>query len=190
MRDYKYIDSYIVKLYEDIYPQPVDGGHMDMAENILHKWLPKLTPKENVIDMGCGATAFCKNTFEHYGVKYTGVTLGQDVITCRGAGIDVIDSDFSFMTAIPNNTFDLVFARHSLEHSPMPIITLMEWRRICRNWAIIVLPNPAHYGWGGLNHYSVANDVQALWWFERAGWEVLWRDYTEKTELRYMMRKV
>jgi ubiquinone/menaquinone biosynthesis C-methylase UbiE len=83
--------------------------------------------------------------------------------------------DFTFLE-YPDNYVDLIFARHSLEHSPMPLITLMEWARVSQNWLGIVLPAPEWYTYRGLNHYSVMNMEQIHNLLDVAGWNVMWED--------------
>ena len=43
------------------------------------------------------------------------------------------NADYNFLE-YPDNSFDLVFSRHSLEHSPFPVLTLMEWYRVARDF--------------------------------------------------------
>jgi hypothetical protein len=86
--------------------------------------------------------------------------------------------DFSFLD-YPDNSFDLIFSRHSLEHSPMPLLTLMEWARVGANWLGLVLPAPEWYTYKGLNHYSVMNFEQVQVMLDVAGWHVMWKDIDE-----------
>ena len=181
LRDFHYLDRYLNKLLGDVYAQPPDHGHTGMAMTVLDKWVKKIYGIYGVLDVGCGDTAFLKPAFEKIGLKYTGIALGTD-------NPDVQNMDYTF-TSFEENSFDLIFARHALEHSPMPIITLMEWNRIGSHFLIIVNPNPDHYGWVGLNHYSVANKAQLKSWADSAGWSVIWEDDTEPTEIRLMCQK-
>jgi hypothetical protein len=40
-----------------------------------------------------------------------------------------VEGDFHFIDS-GGEIYDLIFARHALEHSPMPILALMEWHII------------------------------------------------------------
>lgn len=187
MRDYSEVDRYLNILLGDIYDQPPDAGHTAMARDVIHNWIPQLIGCKSVLDVGCGEIA-PQADFEMYGIDYTGIALGKDAIVSQAAGKNVLEMDMTF-TTFEDESFDLIYVRHVLEHSPMPLITLMEWNRIGRSWLCVVLPNPIHYGWAGRNHYSVLHPNQAEFLFERAGWHIIWDDFSEPTELRYMCEK-
>jgi len=172
MRDYKHIDRYISKLYSDIYEQPEDEGHFKLSEKVIDFWMSRMTTCKSVLDAGCG-TGFCQPLFQKWNVTYEGVAIGEDVVQARLLGRNVHAMDFSFLE-YPDNYVDLIFARHSLEHSPMPLLTLMEWARVSTNWLGIVLPAPEWYTFKGRNHYSVMNMEQIKNLLDVAGWSILW----------------
>ena len=174
MRNYEHIDSYINKLYSDIYPQPEDIGHTRLAQKVIDHWCSRMTTCHSVLDVGCG-TGFCQPMFERWNIGYTGVALGEDVVIAQGLNRNVAKMDFSFLD-YDDNSFDWIFSRHSLEHSPMPLLTLMEWKRVAKNWLGIVLPAPEWYTFAGLNHYSVMNMAQIRNLLDVAGWNVMWDD--------------
>lgn len=188
IRDYSHFDKYLNELVEDIYPQPVDAGHTQMSLEVIHNWIPKLIGCANVVDMGCGQVS-PQSEFEHLGVAYTGVAVGEDVIEARKDGKNVLNMDMTF-TNFDSESFDLVYSRHSLEHSPFPLLTLMEWHRIARHWLLVVLPSPEAYTYKGKNHYGVMNHDQAREFLARAGWDIIWDDLSEPKEIRYMCQKV
>jgi hypothetical protein len=152
-----------------------------MAKDVFDKWLEFL-PAASVMDAGCGDTAFMQPWFEKAGYEYTGIAIGVD-------NPDILDMDFSF-TSFADNSFDLVLARHSLEHSPMPIITLMEWNRISGIYLCVVNPNPDYWGKIGRNHYSVVEKEQIIEWARLAGWEVMDQDNSNSQEIRLLFKKV
>ncbi len=188
MRDYQHIELYLNTLAGDIYPQPPDPGHQAMLENICEKWLPKLTNLKSILDVGCGqGQAF--PVLQRYAKRVEGVTLGSDVDICRAKGLKVKLADMSFLP-YRDGEFDLIFARHVLEHSPAPLLSLMEWWRVSKQWLMLIMPDPKHYGYGGKNHYYVFIREQMDNILGQAGWRAIWRDEEEGTELRVFCEKV
>ena len=186
MRDYYHIERYLNSLLDDIYPQPPDPGHQAMLEQICHKWLSIVNPN-SILDVGCGqGQAF--PVLQEYSSRVEGVTLGSDAGVCRSEGYQVYNADMSFLP-YRDGEFDLIFARHVLEHSPMPLLTLMEWRRVSRQWLLLVLPDPDHYGYEGKNHYYVLSRPQLCNLLAVSGWYPIWRDDEETTEIRLFCEK-
>ncbi len=174
MRNYENIDKYLDNLLGDIYPQPPDPGHTALALEVINMWMSRLPTVKTVLDVGAGQ-GFCKPMFENWGVKYTGVALGPDILPAQEAGYDIQRMDFNFLE-FPDKSFDMVFSRHSLEHSPMPILSLMEWSRVATNFLGVILPAPEHYTFEGLNHYSVMSVKQFQAICQRANWKPIWTD--------------
>jgi SAM-dependent methyltransferase len=159
-----------------------------MSNDIINKWIPQLIGCETMVDMGCGQLA-PQELFESLGVEYTGVDLGINAHIAKKEGKRLICEDMTF-TTLKSESFDLVYSRHSLEHSPFPLLTLMEWYRVAKHWLLLVLPNPKHYGWVGKNHYGVMNWEQCEYFLQRSGWNIIWNDDSEPSEIRIMCEKV
>lgn len=189
MRNYFHIDQYLTELEKDVYYQPQKGDdHYIWARNIIEQWVTPLTDIKDVLDVGCGV-GFCQEFFERLDIQYEGVTLdSDDLVDAWNAGRNVDGEDYNFLMA-NTNSYDLIFARHALEHSPMPILTLMEWHRVSAKYLILVNPNPNYWGWAGRNHYSVANLDQLKFWCERAGW-VITRQQVDEKEIWIQAEKV
>jgi hypothetical protein len=188
MRDYQHIERYLNTLVADIYPQPPDPGHQAMLENVCKKWLPALTNLNSILDIGC-AQGQAFPVLQRYANRVEGITLGADIDICRAKGLKAKLADMSFLP-YPDGDFDLIFARHVLEHSPAPLLSLMEWRRVSKQWLMLILPNPDHYGYSGKNHYYVLNQKQTENIVDMAGWSPIWRDDSEATEIRLFCEKV
>lgn len=187
MRDYSHIDHYLNQLVTDVYPQPPDDLHERFTQTVIEEFFPVNMNNATVLDVGCGQGGAAKY-FIQKNMFWTGVTLGSDYDVCKAKGLAVYQADFSFLP-FPDNNFDIVFARHSLEHSPFPLLTLMEWHRVAKNYLCLVLPSPKHFKYFGRNHYAVMTNSQALWLTARAGWEPVMKDYDELQELRYLFQK-
>ncbi len=186
-RDFIFIDKYLDELRQDIYKQPPDDGHTALAVEVIDKWIPEIQPID-VLDVGCGE-GFCQEHFERYNVIYKGVCLGEDVEKAKKAGRNVHEGDFHFL---PDDisVWDLVFARHALEHSPMPLLALMEWHRVANKYLILILPKPKFWLFLGRNHYSVVVDSQAKFLLHRSGWKIIEEDHEHEWEYRYLCEKV
>lgn len=185
MREYSHIDRYLNELSTDVYPQPGDENHALWTERFI-KELPE--DYESVLDLGCGQ-GYSGYLFQQIWKDWTGITLGEDYKVCINRGLNVFALDFTFLNRFPDESFDLLFARHSLEHSAMPLLTLMEWRRVSKKYLAVVLPSPREFKYFGKNHYAVMNNTQFLWLAARAGWCAVLKDYSEPMELRYVLVK-
>lgn len=173
MRNFENIDRYLSELGKDIYDQPEDEGHTAWATAAIDELLPK--EGMSVLDVGCGG-GFCKPLFQAKGCTWRGITMSsedKEIADKNKREVDIMD--MHFMT-FPDESFDLLFARHSLEHSPMPLMALMEWHRVSKQYAIVILPSPDYWGYGGRNHYHVMDWHE--WWslFAFSSWKVL--EYT------------
>lgn len=180
--------SHYNTLLGDVYAQPEDSGHTSLAVEIISKWIPLATSVKTVLDVGCGE-GFLQEVFESFKLEYTGITLGIDFLVATEKGRNVRNMDFNFLD-FPDKSFDLIFSRHSLEHSPFPLLTLMEWHRVAKDYLFLILPTASAYGWGGNNHYSVMAKEQAEFLLERAKWRPIWDNFTDKSELRFFCEKI
>lgn len=160
----------IADLQNDVYAQPEDPGHKGWGVSAINQLMVYAPEAHSVLDIGCGQGMF-RETFINLGRHWVGVTLGPDFAVCLEKGLQVYERD---MTNLPftDETYDLLFARHVLEHSPFPILTLMEWRRVSKKYLLLVAPCPYHWGWIGRNHYSMAPEPQLEWWLARSGWAI------------------
>lgn len=199
MRDFRRFDEYLSRLARDVYPQPQDEKHTLWAEESIAEFMALAREVESVIDLGCGE-GFCQPFFEKYGVRYLGVCLGKDYKVSLSENRNVQNLDFSFLP-FTNNSYDMLYARHALEHSPMPLLTLMEWHRVSKRYLALVLPSPVFWGIGGRNHYSVLNDLQWKVLFDAAGFSVTYESKKiyhmapdkdaadDEIEYRYLLEK-
>lgn len=180
------LERHYKELIKDVYPQPIDGKHKKWMNEMITaaKFLPNCN---SVLDVGAGM-GDAEEMFKRLGMEYTGISIGSDWKEARENNKSIYNVDFNFMPEEWSAKFDLVWARHSLEHSPFPLLTLMEFHRVSQKWLCLILPNPEHFGWVGRNHYSVLPKQQARWLLRRAGWKIVWREYTD-TEFRFICKK-
>jgi len=214
MRNYIHFEHYLNLLREDIYPTSTDDAHYDWSLDAINWSVGKCDNVHTVLDVGCG-NGFSHLMFNKYGIEYTGVTLGKDDLSiAKHSNFNVVEMDMSFLQ-FDTEKFDIVYSRHSLEHSPFPLLTLMEWHRVSKQYLILVLPSTEYWGIGGRNHYSVFTKDQWYYVFERSGWEVIashdfmstdtlwvkhhvdhngtpleWVGHPKPIEYRYILRKI
>ncbi|MBI5357057.1 class I SAM-dependent methyltransferase [Candidatus Collierbacteria bacterium] len=188
MRDYSRIDEYLDNLAADIYPQPPDDMHRNQTKDVFYTWIAqRVGGIKTALDVGCGqGVAF--PFFAELGIQVTGITLGPDYDVCKSLGLDVKPQDMHFLQW-EAGSFDLVFARHVLEHSPAPLLALMEWKRVSKRYCVVVVPHHSHVAQGGINHYYMLNPIQWKVLFKRAGWVLVHEDYSDPSEHRFLLEK-
>jgi SAM-dependent methyltransferase len=92
-----------------------------------------------------------------------GVTLShEDIKMCEEKGHTIKKYDFSFLPqkdGYYDESVDFIFCRQSLEHSPYPIFSLMEYNRILKQNSKIYIevpcPDAERQHEFNLNHYSI-----------------------------------
>lgn len=169
MRAYTHFDRYLDRLTGDVYGQPPDEGHLAWGIHAIRTLGSIVQGCKNVLDVGCGQGQFALY-LEALGMEWTGVTIGEDFHAALAKGLNVHQADMTFLP-FEDESFDFLFVRHALEHSPCPVVTLMELRRVCRGWMLLILPTPEYWTVKGRNHYSVLPLENWHWLLARAGWE-------------------
>lgn len=189
MRDYRHIERYLNELQSDVYPQPYDDATQGLIAQLAKQWLPHLQGLDSILDVGC-AQGQAIPILEKYCDVVVGVTLGTDAMAASHAGHKVYLADMTFLP-FAENEFKLLWCRHVLEHSPMPLITLMEWHRVAEQWMAVVVPTVERHGYGSASgqHYHVMHKEQWENLFQRSGWQVVWFDDAYTVELRWMLEK-
>ena len=117
-------------------------------------------PGGRALDIGCGNGKFMQ-AMNSLGWQFEGVEFNPVAVdVCREAGLKVVHGDLQ-AGAYENDSFDLITARHVIEHIPDPENFVCEIARILKKGGRIVIqtPNSKALGrrWFGTNWY--ANDV-------------------------------
>ena len=172
-RDFSRIDRFLDSLVSDVYPEEPSELHTSITASTIET-LHKdgfLKAGQRVLDIGCGQ-GLALEMFDKIGLKATGLTLGSDAAVCRGKGFDVLEMDQNFMD-FPDASFDVLWCRHVLEHSVMPLFTLSEYKRVCKPGGVIYVEVPAPETAArhefGKNHYSVFPNSSWVSQFEKVG---------------------
>jgi len=173
-------DAFLDRIALDTYPEPITPGHAqitrEMFERVL-EFLPKAARVPRVLDVGCGQGRALE-LFEEQGFIATGIsTNNEDVAVCKKRGFDVRKMDQNGIALVFTGGFDLIWARHVLEHSVAPYWTLTEFNRVCRPGGILYVevpaPDTACHHETNKNHYSCLTWSTWSSLIPRAGWTIL-----------------
>ena len=153
--------SFIDRIESETYPESPSYIHSEITGKAVDILISEYHIPQNarILDIGCGQGP-ALNLFRDKGFQSTvGITLNdEDVYVCQKNGHDVRKMDQSFLE-FPDGSFDLVWARHVIEHSIFPYFTLAEFARVLTSGGMLYLEVPApetpcrHET--NQNHYSV-----------------------------------
>lgn len=102
---------------------------------------PQINKKGTVLDIGCGGCAEL-NYYKQAGWECYGIDLDPDVeIIGKKHGLNIYIGELK-EAKYPENFFDLIIMKHSLEHIPNPNEILIEVRRILKYDGILYIEVP------------------------------------------------
>lgn len=137
--------SFMEKIEGETYPETPMYIHTTITSQVLETLTVQfgINPDARILDVGCGqgpALDYLRNK----GYTSTiGLTLNdEDVRICMEKGHDVRKMDQSFLE-FEDASFDLVWARHVIEHSIFPYFTLTEFCRVLAPGGTLYLEVPA-----------------------------------------------
>jgi SAM-dependent methyltransferase len=178
INDAKKIQTFLLKIKEETYPEPPSQLHSKITNDMLEHFFSKysLPSKTKVLDIGCGQ-GVALEIFERKGLAPIGITLNsEDVRVCRDKGYEVYEMDQSFLD-FEDRSFDFVWCRHCIEHSIFPYFTLSEIYRVLtlNGYVYIEVPAPdtncRHQE--NPNHYSTLGKSLWLSLIKRTGFNIL-----------------
>ena len=165
-----------------IYDEGSSPMHETLTKQVIDQYvLPLNIPKNGkILDLGCGPGYFLNYMKEKGYTDLTGVSLSpEDVRMCEEKGHTVKKYDMSFLPqkdGYYDESVDFIFLRHSLEHSPYPIFSLMEYNRVLKQFGKMYIEVPApdcerKHEWN-LNHYSIMGTEQLAALLVRTGFNI------------------
>jgi len=168
--------DFLERIAAETYPEKPSVCHTEVTQQAFNYLFSNFNlPKSaRILDIGCGQGVALK-PFRERGYSPTGITLNAtDAAICQKLGFDVRIMDQSFLD-FDDNSFDLIWARHVIEHSFMPLYTLTEFQRVIRPGGLLYLEVPASdtlLHEDNPNHYSVMG--KAMWnsLLERTGFSI------------------
>lgn len=172
------LNEFLERIERDTYPEPPTPGHTQITEQMLEALLTAypLAPGSRVLDVGCGQ-GVALELFQQRGFEATGVALGdEDVRAATAKGLRVFKMDQSFLD-FEDDSFELIWSRHCLEHSIFPYFTLWGMRRVLKPggglYVEVPAPETSCKHETNPNHYSVLPHGMWRELFERSGFDLL-----------------
>lgn len=134
----------------------------------------KLIPvdKRRVLVIGCGEGHEVDWLVKH-GHEAIGITTNakEASMAKKKYGVDVRVADMHTLPAL--GKFEAIFASNVLEHSPMPYLALLHWRKYLVKNGWLVLGMPSREWLSEYYHFSVLNRPQIKDLLHKTGYELL-----------------
>jgi len=159
--------------------EDVQNFHLDR----LPRWIDRIDKNAYILDAGC-ATGYMLNLLHDAGYhKLTGVDISKELIEAANSKlpseIKLHQTEIkSFLTKIPDQTFDVILFHHVIEHIPREEIIglLREFKRCLteNGYLSIKTPNAAcllgsYHGFGDITHLVQFNELSLVQVLEQSG---------------------
>lgn len=170
-----HLQQHLETLKKTVYQEPKIDYHEKLIDSAFKQFVEKGSFKD-VLDVGFG-TGYSLNKFGDLGIAAKGITLDEDERKAQNVlGHDVQIMDMAFLD-FEDQSFDLVWCRHALEHSVMPTIALMEFGRVLRAGGnlYIEVPQDEAVHVDNPNHFSMLSDRSWQALFRKTGLNLLYR---------------
>jgi SAM-dependent methyltransferase len=174
---------YYDHVLSQVYSEGDSPYHVQITQDVVKRFIDPLDIDKSakILDLGCGPGYFLKEMSDRGYTNVTGLTLSrEDAQKCQSQGFRVELLDMNFLNE-RDESVDMLFCRHSLEHSPFPYITLLEYNRVLRPQGVLYIevpqPDCDRLHETNPNHYSIMGRPMWLSLLQRTGFDVSWYDY-------------
>lgn len=138
----------------------------------------ELDKDSKILDIGSGVGYFSDHMKQLGYTDITSTTLTNgDAKALEQKGHQYIKTDINFIKQ-PDASYDFIFCRHALEHSPFPYFALLEYNRLLKESGTLYVEMPQPNGTRGVEtypeHYSVMGEIQLQSLVDRAGFDIEW----------------
>jgi ubiquinone/menaquinone biosynthesis C-methylase UbiE len=162
--DFTRLSEFLEQRKNDVYKEPNDNRNF--IEGGIDSIKDRIKEGDRVLDVGCGH-GLALELFKELDAIPTGITLSEeDKLIAEAKGFDIQIMDMSFMN-FPDEHFDILWSRHSIEHSIFPYYTLSEFYRVLKHGGTAYFEMPGDMTDAqheqNQNHYSVFHGQM---WFE------------------------
>ena len=175
MIEYTRFRAHLEELKKTVYEEPKIAYHEQLIDSAFDTFI-KTGSFTNVLDVGFG-TGYSLEKFKKLGITPTGITLdANELQRALLLKYDVHLMDMAFLD-FEDKTFDLVWCRHTLEHSVMPMIALMEFKRVLKDggYLYVEVPQDESVHTDNPNHYSMLSDRSWQALMRKTGMKMLFR---------------
>jgi hypothetical protein len=160
--NYDTVDAYVQKFSREIMTQPAGNLEGWACQQVYNEFLSDLNV-ESVIELGAGAGTLLYMFPDN--IQRDGLSMGKE-------RPEYIEGDMN-TPPIGDKEYELVLARHCVEHSLVPMVMLCEMARITKRYALVVVPVCSDDIAEMINHYAVFTPTSWRAMFKKAGFKIL-----------------
>ena len=178
-----YLKFYYDHVLSQVYSEGDSPFHRSVTADVVSRFIDPLEIKKDatILDLGCGPGYFLEEMQAREYTDVVGITASrEDVETCEQKQLKARLGDMNLLPE-KDESVDLLFCRHAIEHSPFPYFSLLEYNRVLKPKGKLYIEVPApdcdrpHED--NLNHYSIMGRKMWLSLLKRSGFDVSWYDY-------------
>jgi len=144
-KNYEYAQKVTFKSHEIDVPKWEEG-----QMRFIERWFKDYDKGLSIADISCGDGVGLRQFRKLGFLNVTGVDFEEEkIIAASKTNYKTYLADFHDLSIFQDNTFDIVYSSHSLEHSYNPRAVLNEFKRILKveGQLILVLPYPDSDDW-------------------------------------------